>query len=219
MKATIITRIGVFAVAGAVLAGCATQQGTDTATGAVGGGAAGAALGEAIGGNGQDAAIGAAAGLAAGALLGHYWTDLTQRLGFGSDGKTKATQQPDGSLQVTLPGDSTFGKGRATLNTAMEPALVKVANEMKADRALTVEIRGFTDNSGSSLGNQRLSLQRAKSVENLLTQLGVHSNQIASVRGFGSDDPVADNNTAEGRAQNRRVELYLHRDVPQSAAQ
>lgn len=219
MLATMITRIGGVAVAGAVLAGCATQQGTNTAAGAVGGGATGAALGEAIGGNAQAAAIGAAAGLAAGALLGHYWTDLSQRLGFGSDGKTKATQQPDGSLQVSLPGDSSFGKGRATLNTAMDPTLVKLATEMKADRALTVDIRGFTDNSGSQKGNQTLSLRRARSVANRLTELGVSSDQIQSVRGFGSDDPVADNSTAEGRAQNRRVELYLHRNLAQSVSQ
>lgn len=211
MNVTLITRVGAFAVASAVLAGCATQDGNNTAIGAASGGALGAALGEAIGGNAQAAAIGAAAGLAGGALVGQYWQDLSQRLS-GSPGEkanAKATQQSDNSLLVTLPGNATFARGSARLNTAIYPTLDKIAGEMKANPALTIDVRGFTDSTGNPLANKRLSQRRAQAIADYLTEQGVPSARIASVGGFGDADPVADNATEEGRAANRRAELYL----------
>ena len=71
-----------------------------------------------------------------------------------------------------------------------------------------IQVFGYTDNTGSQQLNERLSLQRAESVANYLMSDGVKSNRV-SVKGFGWNDPVASNATPEGRAQNRRVEIYI----------
>ena len=75
---------------------------------------------------------------------------------------------------------------------------------------VSIDIIGFTDNTGSDKINNPLSLNRAQSVANYLTQNGVPYAQLKNVQGFGSSNPVASNETAEGRQQNRRVEVYLY---------
>lgn len=210
MNAKLVMRLSAIAVAGAVLAGCATEQGNNQVVGAAGGGAAGAALGAAIGGNGQSAAIGALAGMLAGGTLGTYWDGLKQRLfGSGSNAQGSAAPQADNSFKVTLHGDSTFAPNSARLNPGIYPTLDKIASEMKANPELLASIRGFTDATGGSKRNEKLSAERAQAVVDYLTEQKVPSAQIAKVEGFGSTDPVADNASAEGRAQNRRVEIYL----------
>jgi outer membrane protein OmpA-like peptidoglycan-associated protein len=73
-----------------------------------------------------------------------------------------------------------------------------------------VAIYGHTDSTGSDAINQPLSVNRANSVSNYLKSCGVSGTQIKSVEGQGSTNPVADNATAEGRKQNRRVEVYMY---------
>ena len=89
---------------------------------------------------------------------------------------------------------------------------------LNVNKDMDVAIKGYTDNQGwknstaaqSVQKNMDLSLQRANSVSNYLKQCGVSSTQITSVEGLGEADPVADNSTAAGREQNRRVEVYLY---------
>lgn len=210
MNAKIIGRLSVFALASALLAGCQTTGETNTAAGAVGGGALGAALGDAFGG-GQGAGIGAAAGMAAGALVGNVWEDISKRM-FGAGAANEP--QSDGSLKVTVDGGNFRG---GTLAAGPHPQLAQVANELKANRTLTASLAGYTDSTGSAGSNLTLSRERAQSVANFLTQSGVDPSQLTAVTGYGATDFVADNGTADGRAQNRRVVLYLH--APQQQAQ
>ena len=75
---------------------------------------------------------------------------------------------------------------------------------------MSVDVRGYTDSTGSDAINNPLSVNRAQSVANYLTQNGVAYSQMKNVNGYGSSNPVASNDTAEGRQQNRRVEVYLY---------
>lgn len=208
MNTKIVGRFGVLAMAGALLAGCQTPTETNTAAGAVGGGALGAALGDAFGG-GKGAGIGAAAGMAAGALVGNFWEDISKRM-FGAGAANEAL--PDGSLKVTVDGGNFRG---GALAAGPHPQLAQVANELKANRALTASLAGYTDGTGRPASNLTLSRERAQSVANFLTQSGVDPAQLTSVTGYGATDFVADNGTAEGRSQNRRVVVYLR--APQQA--
>jgi outer membrane protein OmpA-like peptidoglycan-associated protein len=81
---------------------------------------------------------------------------------------------------------------------------------LKNNSGCDVAIYGHTDNTGSDAINNPLSVNRANSVSNYLKSLGVPAAQIKSVNGMGSASPVADNSTAEGRKQNRRVEVYMY---------
>jgi outer membrane protein OmpA-like peptidoglycan-associated protein len=73
-----------------------------------------------------------------------------------------------------------------------------------------VAIYGHTDSTGSDAINNPLSVNRANAVSNYLMSLGVSANQIKSVEGKGSTEPIADNSTAEGKSKNRRVEIYMY---------
>jgi outer membrane protein OmpA-like peptidoglycan-associated protein len=79
---------------------------------------------------------------------------------------------------------------------------------MVANPSVRVEISGHTDNVGSEQANQTLSLKRAQAVRNWLVQKGIASNRMETV-GKGENEPVASNDTVEGRAENRRIEFYV----------
>lgn len=208
MHSRIVTRITVLATVGALAAGCASQQGTDTAVGAAGLGALGAAVGGIVGGA-KGAAIGGAAGLASGAAAGYGWDAIGKRL-FGTAQNTAATvtQKPD-SVMVTVPINTCTRTKGCELDASSSAVLTQVAQEMKTNPALTVDINGFSDASGTQTGNEHVSLQRAKKVQDYLTQLGVRPDRIKSVDGLGAQSPIVDNNSPD-RWKNRRVELYLH---------
>jgi outer membrane protein OmpA-like peptidoglycan-associated protein len=217
MNTKLITRLSAFAIAGAVLAGCSTEQGTNTAVGAAGGAATGAAVGGLLGG-GKGAGIGAGAGAVVGGVVGNLWHDVKGL--FSSTPNTAGTtvsQQQDGAAKVSLSGDAAFAEGSDRLLPESSTSLDKIVTYLKAHPAATVEARGYTDSKGSARLNRTLSQRRAQAVLNYLTQNGVPPNQVLPARGYGEDDPVADNQTVAGRAANRRVELYLHPNA--SAAQ
>jgi outer membrane protein OmpA-like peptidoglycan-associated protein len=89
------------------------------------------------------------------------------------------------------------------------PILEEAAKTLKDESELTVSVNGYTDAIGSAEYNQRLSERRANSVKNYLETLGVSGSRLTA-QGFGKTNPVASNDTAEGRAQNRRVELVVN---------
>ena len=93
------------------------------------------------------------------------------------------------------------------LNTSFK-SLDEVAEILKADKSLKLDISGHTDNTGDAAKNKLLSEQRAKAVNDYLVSKGVDAANLTSV-GFGQEKPVADNSTKEGRTMNRRVELKL----------
>jgi outer membrane protein OmpA-like peptidoglycan-associated protein len=208
MNAKIVTQLTAFAVAGSLLAGCATQQGTNTAVGTGVGAGTGAALG-AIFGGGKGAAIGAGVGAAVGGVTGYNWQAIRNRLSGASKGTgTQVTEQPDGSLKLNIPSNVTFATNSYQINPALYPTLNELVTQMQQHPELVAQIQGYTDNTGSTQLNQTLSQNRAQSVATYLSQRGVSPQRLQAM-GYGPSNPIADNGTEAGRAQNRRVEIYL----------
>ena len=121
-------------------------------------------------------------------------------------------------VKVTFDSGILFPSSSSTLQASAKNSLSDFANVLKQNTDADVAIKGYTDNQGwkgstaeqSIQKNETLSLQRAQSVQKYLTGQGVSGSQIKSVEGLGQADPVADNSTAAGRQQNRRVEVYLY---------
>ena len=116
--------------------------------------------------------------------------------------------------------DVLFDTAKYTLKPNTQIALAKVSGILQAYPGLKVQVEGYTDSVGGDEYNQKLSENRAGAVRDFLVGQGVQSGNI-SATGFGKTNPVADNGTAAGRAQNRRVNLVVSGDaigVQQSAA-
>jgi outer membrane protein OmpA-like peptidoglycan-associated protein len=208
MNTRIMTRLSVFAVAGALVAGCATQQGTNTAVGTGIGAGTGAAIG-AIFGGGKGAAIGAGAGALVGGVTGYNWTAIHNKLSGATKGTgTQITEQPDGSLKLNIPSNVTFDTNSYAIKPSFAPVLAQVAQTLQQNPEVVAQVVGHTDSTGQPAYNQTLSVNRAQSVVNYLMQQGV-AGQRLSAEGRGDTQPIADNGTEAGRAANRRVEIYL----------
>ena len=120
-----------------------------------------------------------------------------------------AVKEEARGVVITLSGSVLFASGKyELLNTAMTK-LDQVAEALKAqDASKRMVVEGHTDSQGSAASNQPLSLNRANAVRNYLVSKGVAGDKISAV-GMGSSRGVADNNTAENRANNRRVEIVI----------
>jgi outer membrane protein OmpA-like peptidoglycan-associated protein len=112
------------------------------------------------------------------------------------------------SLVVTMPQDILFATDSAQLSPALRSDLAVLARHLNKYPSSNVQVVGHTDNTGSAAYNLSLSRQRAASVANTLIDSGVSSSRITAI-GRGEDQPLASNLTAEGRAQNRRVEIVI----------
>ncbi len=208
---------------GATLTGCAnmTESQRGTGTGAGLGAAAGAALG-AIAGGGKGAAIGAAVGAAAGAGGGYLWSqrmqEQKQAMLIATQGTGVAvTQTADNQLKLEIPSDISFETGKAEINPSLRPVLDKFSETLQANPVTTIRIIGHTDSVGSDATNDPLSVRRAASVRDYFAARGLAPNRIA-IAGRGSHEPVAANTSATGRAQNRRVEIFVAQAGAVSAA-
>jgi outer membrane protein OmpA-like peptidoglycan-associated protein len=193
------------------LAACATNTGTvlddKRAQGAILGTLAGAAAGAAIDDHkrGRGALIGAAVGGLAGAGIGHYLEKQQQEI----DQIPDANVQPQGEgLLVAFPGDVLFDTGSSALAPGAYGRLDQLADSLNRYPDTDVVVKGHTDGSGDDGYNQTLSEQRADAVRRYLIGKGVSPARITSI-GFGESMPLATNSTAEGRQQNRRVEIEL----------
>jgi outer membrane protein OmpA-like peptidoglycan-associated protein len=201
-------------LAAALLAGCATQQGTNTAIGTGAGAATGALIGGLVG-QGKGAAIGGAVGAAAGGAVGYNWSAIHQKLSGATAGTgAQVVEQPDGSLKVNIPSAISFDTGSYAIKPGFAPVLDQVAQTLVQNPELVAQVVGHTDSTGNPASNLTLSQSRAQSVVSYLVQHGVAANRLGA-EGRGASQPVADNGTAEGRAQNRRVEIYLRPARPQ----
>lgn len=203
-------RLGGMVIAATLVAGCATQGG-QTATGAGVGAALGAGLGALIGDSSEAAAIGAGIGAVAGGITGYNWDRLRGNINDagGQELGITTTQMPDGSLKVLIPESATFDIGKYDLKPDLYPVLNQVAVEMNNHQQLRVKSVGHTDSTGSVSINQPLSNNRASAVTNYLAGQGVAHSRM-TVEGRAANDPIASNDTAEGRRMNRRVELFLY---------
>ncbi len=122
-----------------------------------------------------------------------------------------ATSETARGLIVNMP-DVLFDTGRYTLKPDAKLRLAKVAGILQAYPGLKVQVEGYTDSVGSDEFNQKLSDNRASSVREFLASQGVPPSNLTA-QGFGKSDPVAENATASGRAQNRRVNMVVSGDA------
>ena len=113
--------------------------------------------------------------------------------------------------------DVLFDTGRYTLKPGAREKLAKVAGILLAYPGLNIAVGGYTDNVGGDEMNQRLSENRAGAVRDYLVNQGVSANSV-SAQGFGNSSPVASNDNASGRQENRRVELVVSGDAIGSPA-
>lgn len=202
-----LTSIALIAVA-ALAAGCATERQTQTTIGAGAGAAAGAVVGGAMGG-GRGAAVGAVVGGGLGAAAGYNWKTIREKLGIATKGSgAQVTEQPDGALKVNVPGSVSFASGSATISSGMLPTLDKIATTLNEYPDTTVSVVGHSDSVGNAEANRALARRRAAAVADHLAARGVQRGRLV-VDSRGELEPIADNATEAGRAQNRRVEIVI----------
>ncbi len=211
MKRTFVT----LTVAAFVATGCAnmseTQQRTAIGTGA--GAVAGAALGSAVGKSGGATRGGALLGAAVGGIGTYIWSQRMEEQKRAMEQATAGTgvgvvKTADNQLKLDIPSDVSFDVGRADIRPELRPVLDRFAQTLNANPATSVRIVGHTDNTGSDAVNDPLSVNRAASTRAYLVNRGVAANRVA-IDGRGAHEPVASNASESGRAQNRRVEIYV----------
>lgn len=194
-----------------LFAACTTSTGelnrtqTGVATGALVGGLLGAATG---GGNrGPEVLVGAGLGALAGGMIGAHMDRQAAELraSLGSNATVVNTGQ---EIVVTMAQDILFATDSAVVRPDLQANLRAVAQNINAYPVSTVFVTGHTDSTGSASYNQQLSLRRADAVAGVLISSGVPGNRVQT-RGMGMTMPVASNDTAVGRAQNRRVEITI----------
>ncbi len=209
-----------------IVSGCGTANNTTKGglIGAGGGALLGGVMGNIIGKNSTSTAIGAAIGMAvgtgAGVLIGKKMDKAAAAAASVQNAKVEQVTDANGLSAVKVSFDSgiLFTTGSSTLQASAKNSLTQFAGVLKQYSDADVAIQGYTDNQGwknstaeqSAQKNQALSLQRAQSVQSYLISQGVKATQVKSVEGLGEANPVADNSTAAGQQQNRRVEVYLY---------
>ena len=187
-----------------------TQKGAGI--GAGGGAVLGGIIGAIAGNTMVGAAIGGAVGAGAGAIIGKKMDKAKAEAEQVKNAQVETVKDNNGleAVKVTFDSGILFATGKADLSTSAKNSLAKFATVLNNNKDCDVSIIGHTDNTGSDAINQPLSVSRANSVGNYLRSCGVAANQLKSVEGQGSTNPVADNSTAAGRQQNRRVEVYMY---------
>jgi outer membrane protein OmpA-like peptidoglycan-associated protein len=181
--------------------------------GAVAGAGTGAAIGAIVGGGkgaGTGAAIGAVVGLLGGGLIGNYLDNQAKEMQ-GILAEQDRLRQQQERLDVTLASDILFTSGSATLYPGGRDKLRQFAGVLNRYPRTTIQITGNTDSRGSEQSNMDLSRRRAQAVADELVADGVSANRITT-RGVGASVAIATNDTPEGRAQNRRVEIVVAPD-------
>lgn len=217
-------KLTILAVVAALAAsGCAdmspTQRGTAQGAGL---GALGGAVIGAMAGDRKDAVTGAAIGAAAGAIAGNIWSSRMEAQKRAMENATQGTgvevsQTADNRLKLEIPSDISFDTNRADIKPNFRPVLDRFATSLKENTATNVSIIGHTDNTGSDAINEPLSRNRAANTRDYLTARGVSPARF-TVDGRGSREPIASNDSAAGKAQNRRVEIFVAEPAPQSQA-
>lgn len=211
MKSSLSLRLAALAATGVLLAGCATEGQNRTAIGTGAGAALGAGLGALIGDSSKAALIGAGIGAVAGGVAGYNWDRIKGDINNSGADKMgiDVNEQADGSLKVNVPSTVSFDTDSYALKQGLLPVLNTVANSLAQNPQLRAHVVGHTDSTGPAAHNQTLSENRARSVTNYLARQGVSAQRLTS-EGRGATDPIADNSTVAGRAENRRVEIYLY---------
>jgi len=161
--------------------------------------------GAAIGG-----AIGAVAGGVAGTLIGKKMDKQAREIAQISGAQVDTCTDVNGyeAIKVTFDNGILFGFNQTNLSESAKASLNEFATSLINNPQTDVQIYGHTDNVGTRAANEKVSTERASVVKNYLTGAGVPTSRLSS-QGLAYDYPVASNDTEAGRAQNRRVEIYI----------
>lgn len=199
----------ILVIAGLLIGGCSSLSNTEkgAAVGAGAGAVAGAAIGKAAGGTAEGAIIGAAVGGTAGAIIGQRMDKKAKEL--EEDLEAAEVERVGEGIKVTFESGILFDFDSANLRATAERDLAEFANSMEEFEGTRILIVGHTDSKGSESYNQDLSERRASSAAQYLGEQGLETSRLETV-GRGESEPVASNETAEGRQQNRRVEVAIY---------
>lgn len=152
---------------------------------------------------GKGAVIGGIAGAVLGGVVGQYMDKQARELE-----QVAETERVDDGIIVTMKDKILFDFNSAELKSGSRAALQKMADVFKKYDKTDMTVTGHTDNVGTASYNLQLSERRAKAVADYLASLGVGRERMR-IMGFGLERPVASNDSAEGRSQNRRVEIHI----------
>ncbi len=185
---------------------------SNAAKGAAIGAAVGVAAGLITGGDSRgrrkNALIGLGVGALAGGGVGYYMDQQEMKLRQELEGTGVSVSRNGDEIVLNMPGNVTFDTNQSDINARFYPVLDSVALVLDEYEKTLVEVSGHTDSSGNDKINNPLSDRRASSVGSYLMNRGVIPQRVETY-GAGSHYPIADNNTAEGRLMNRRVEIVL----------
>lgn len=214
----IVAGVGVLAMLGTTA--CTTTdpyssqpRRNNTGTGALAGALGGAVLGYLTNtSNGEqgrkNALIGAGVGALGGAAVGQYMDRQQRELEGQLSGSGVGVARQGDNLVLRMPSDVTFATNQSDINPRFNSTLADVAAVLQRYDQSLVDIVGHTDSSGGDVINQPLSERRAVSVADALIRNGIQRERLY-VAGNSSRNPVASNDTPEGRSQNRRVEILI----------
>lgn len=180
---------------------------TGSVIGAIGGAAVGAAT-SSRSDRGRGALIGAAGGAAVGGGIGYYMDRQEAELRHRLEGTGVRVARNGDQIELIMPGNVTFDVNESTIRPGFYGVLESVALVLKEFDKTIIQIDGHTDSTGALSYNQMLSERRAQSVRDFLMNQGVEPRRTRA-NGYGPRYPIASNDTAAGREQNRRVELTL----------
>ena len=208
MKNTILQTCLVAIVSAAIIfSGCsASNTVKGGAVGATAGGVIGGVIGNQAGNTALGAIIGAAIGGAAGVLIGKYMDDQAAEIQKDIEGAR--VERVGEGIKITFDSGILFATGSAELTPTAKTNISKLATILQKYDDTNILIEGHTDSVGATEMNQKLSERRAASVTGLATSLGVVASRFQTV-GYGENQPIAPNSSAEGRQQNRRVEVAI----------
>jgi outer membrane protein OmpA-like peptidoglycan-associated protein len=196
------------------ITGCTTnpytgeEEASKKAKGAGIGAAAGAVIGAIAGGSRRSVLLGAGIGALSGLAVGAYMDREEEKLRAQLQGTGVSVTRSGNNIILNMPGNITFATGSSNINANFYEILNSVALVVNEFEQTYIDITGHTDNVGAADYNMQLSIDRANSVSRYLQSQKVIPERIIT-RGMGLEAPIAPNDTPEGRAQNRRVELML----------
>ena len=209
LKHVVLATVSALALTGCV-SNTAEPMGQRTQSGAIIGGMLGGFLGATNNDSnpGLGAVVGAATGALAGGAIGASLDRQAQDLrGTLADDRIMI-QNTGRELIVTMPDGILFDVDSAAIRAGLQRDIRALARNLQKYPDTTVNVLGHTDNTGSAAYNEGLSARRAQAVAGVLLEEGVSPARVRAI-GRGEDDPVASNLTAEGRQQNRRVEVII----------
>ncbi len=191
------------------LVGCKTMNNTQkgAAIGVGGGAALGALVGKWAGNTAAGAIIGAAVGGTAGVLIGKYMDKQVAEL--QADLQDAKVERVGEGIKITFNSGILFDVNSSNIGGVAKENIGKLAGVLNKYSDTDVLIEGHTDSTGPADYNQTLSEKRAASVSSFLSSNAVNPNRLTTI-GYGPNQPLVDNNTAENRSLNRRVEIAIY---------